>query len=106
MGRLTVFKIDRSRADLAAAYKKDPLNPYPSSDLQKVLQRLRWGDARGRAIIICTVPEKEWRLGQFGERRGNPVTVGETAYHRYEDAVWACFRARWREVSGEDCPIE
>lgn len=101
-----MFKIDRSRADLAAAYKKDPLNPYPSSDLQKVLQRLRWGDARRRAIIVCTVPEKEWRLGQFGERRGTPVTVGETAYHRYEDAIWACFRARWREVSGEDCPIE
>lgn len=101
-----MFKFDRSRADLAAAYKENPLNPYPSSDLQKLLQRLRWGYARGRAIIVCTVPGKEWRLGSFGERRGTAVTVGDTAYHRYEDALWACFRARWQEVSGEECPIE
>jgi hypothetical protein len=101
-----VFKIDRSRADLAAAYKANPLNPYPSSDLQKLLQRLRWGGARNRDIIVCTVPEKEWRLGRFGARRGMAVTVGETAYQRYEDALWACFRARWRDVSGEDCPVE
>jgi hypothetical protein len=78
-----VFKIDRSRADLAAAYKANPLNPYPSSDLQKVLQRLRWGSVRDRDIIVCTVPEKEWRLGRFGARRGMAVTVGDTAYHLY-----------------------
>lgn len=101
-----MFKIDRSRADLAAAYKANPLNPYPSSDLQKLLQRLRWGSVRGRAIIVCTVPEKEWHLGRLGERRGTAVTVDGPAFHRYEDALWACFRARWREVSGEDCPIE
>jgi hypothetical protein len=101
-----MFKIDRSRGDLAAAYKKNPLDPYPSSDLQKLLQRLRWGYARGRAIIVCTVENREWRLGRCGERRGMPMSVGETAYHQYEDALWACFRARWREVSGEDCPIE
>lgn len=101
-----MFKIDRSRADLAAAYKANPLNPYPSTDLQRLLQRLRWGGVRQRAIIVCTVPEKEWRLGRMGERRGQAVSLGETAFHRYEDALWACFRARWREVSGEDCPID
>lgn len=100
-----MFKIDRSRADLAAAYKENPLNPYPSAELQKVLQRLRWGNVRNRAIIVCTVPEKEWRLGHLGQRRGTPVTMEDTAFHRYEDALWACFRARWHEVSGEECPV-
>jgi hypothetical protein len=101
-----VLKIDNSLADLAAAYKKNPLDPYPSAALQKVLQRLRWGNARGRTIIVCTVPEREWRLGKMGERRGMPVEVEDHAYQRYEDALWACFRARWREVAGEDCPVE
>ena len=100
-----MFKIDNSRADLAAAYKKNPLDAYPSPALQKVLQRLRWGNARGRTIVVCTVPEQEWRLGKMGARRGMPVEINEPAYNRYEDALWACFRARWREVSGEDCPV-
>ena len=101
-----MFQIDGSRAGLAAAYKKNPLDPYPSAELQKLLQRLRWGNARGRAIIVCTVPDKEWRLGVIGERRGMAVTVGDHAFKRYEDALWACFRARWREVAGEECPVE
>lgn len=100
-----MFAIDNSRAELAAAYKADPLNPYPSSDLQKLLQRLRWGGVRERAIIVCTVPEKEWRLGKLGSRRGEAVNLGDTAFHRYEDALWACFRARWQEVTGADCPV-
>ncbi|HEX9447291.1 MAG TPA: hypothetical protein VF920_04900 [Dongiaceae bacterium] len=101
-----MFKIDRSRAHLAAAYKQNPLDPFPSSELQRLLQRLRWGSVRGRTIIVCTRPEQEWHLGQMGERRGLPVVVGETAFHRYEDALWACFRARWCEVAGEDCPVD
>jgi len=100
-----VFKIDSSRADLAAAYKANPSDPYPSADLQKLLQRLRWGDVRGRAIIVNTVRGKEWRLAKLGPRRGTPVVLGETAYGSYRDALWACFRARWKEVTGEDCPV-
>jgi hypothetical protein len=26
-------------------------------------------------------------------------------FHRYHDATWACFRARWKEMTGRDCPV-
>jgi hypothetical protein len=28
------------------------------------------------------------------------------AFGSYHDAVWACFRARWKEMTGGECPVE
>ena len=43
---------------------------------------------------------------QYGPRRGTPMQVDGRAFHNYDDAVWACFRARWKEMTGADCPVE
>ena len=101
-----MLSIDTSRRDLCEEFKRQPIGRH-SSDLQKLLLLMRWGSARGRTIILCTVPHKEWRLGRMGPRRGTKVQVEEaTKYEFYEDAVWACFRARWQEMTGEECPVE
>jgi hypothetical protein len=92
-------------AALAGEFKAAPFGPY-SADLQKVLQLLRWGHARGRTIIVCTKPYAEWRLGRMGPRRGMKVAVDDSqVFTEYGAAVWACFRARWQEVTGKACPI-
>ena len=68
---------------------------------------MRWGFARGKTVILCTIPHKEWRLAKFGPRRGTPMHIDQSrAFGSYQDAVWACFRARWKEMTGRDCPIE
>jgi len=101
-----MLSIDVSRSDLCEEFKRRPIGRH-SSDLQKLLLLMRWGNARGRVIILCTVPHKEWRLGRMGPQRGTKVQIDETRqYHSYEDAVWACFRARWQEMTGEECPFE
>jgi hypothetical protein len=96
---------ETSRA-LAAEFKRAPNGPH-GADLQKLLQLLRWGYARGRTVIVCTQPYTEWRLGCMAPARGLPVEVSEDqAFSSHDDAVWACFRARWQEVFGQPCPVE
>lgn len=104
-----MLKIDPASAhsaDLAAQFKAAPFGPY-SADLQKMLQLLRWGFARGRTIIVCTQPYKEWRLGRMGPQRGMKVEIdGAETFSDYGAAAWACFRARWQEVVGQPCPVK
>lgn len=90
---------------LANEFKSAPFGPY-SADLQKILQLLRWGFARGRTIIVCTKPYTEWRLGRMGPVRGMKVETDDSQiFTDYSAAVWACFRARWQEVTGRPCPV-
>lgn len=104
-----MIKIDPASAqsaELASQFKAAPFGPY-SADLQKLLQLLRWGFVRGRTIIICTVPYREWRLGRMGPQRGLKVEIDDKAvFTDYGDAVWACFQARWQEVVGHACPVQ
>lgn|SRR6186997_2540278 len=104
-----MIKIDPASAhsaELASQFKAAPFGPY-SADLQKLLQLLRWGFARGRTIIICTKPYQEWRLGRMGPQRGMKVEISDTdVFSDYGAAAWACFRARWQEVVGQPCPVK
>lgn len=100
-----MLSIDPSRTDLCEEFKRKPFGRH-SADLHRLLDLMRWGYARGKTIIICTVPHKEWRLGQLGPRRGTKVEIDRSrAFRSYEDAVWACFRARWKDITGKDCPV-
>ena len=101
-----MLAIDTSRKDLCEEFKRNPIGAH-SPDLQKLLLLMRWGSARGRPIIFCTAAGREWRLGRMGKRRGSAVEVDASrAFDRYADAVWACFRARWREMTDQECPVE
>ena len=101
-----MLSIDPSRTDLCEEFKRQPFGRH-SADLHKLLDLMRWGFARGRTIILCTVPHKEWCLAKFGPRRGTPMQIDESrAFDTYKEAVWACFRTRWKEMTGRDCPVE
>lgn len=104
-----MLKIDPSSAasaELARQFKAAPFGPY-SADLQKMLQLLRWGHARGRTIIVCTEPYKEWHLGRMGPVRGMKVEIDPAQkFTDYGAAVWACFKARFQEVTGQSCPVQ
>ncbi|MBL8709494.1 MAG: hypothetical protein JNL25_09890 [Rhodospirillaceae bacterium] len=104
-----MIKIDAEGAQgaaLAREFKAAPFGPY-SADLQKLLQLLRWGHVRGRTVIVCTKPYVEWRLGRMGPKRGMPVEVSESEiFLDFGEANWACFRARWQEVTDKPCPVD
>lgn len=101
-----MLSIDTTRTDLCEEFKERPVGRH-SADLDKLLQLMRWGSVRGKVVIVCTVPEREWRLARCGKRRGDKIEILETpVFHRHRDAVWACFRARWKDITGMECPVE
>jgi hypothetical protein len=101
-----MLSIDPSRVDLCEEFKRQPFGRH-SADLHRLLDLMRWGFARGRTVILCTAPYKEWRLAKFGPRRGMPMAIDQSrAFGSYRDANWACFRARWKEMTGRECPVE
>ena len=100
-----MYRIDPARADLAREYKSHPNGPH-SAELQKVLLILRWGGVRGKTVILSIKPDREWRLGKFGPKRGTPMQEYGPVYTSPKEASWACFRARWLETTGRECPVE
>jgi hypothetical protein len=60
---------------------------------------------RQKTVIVSTRPDREWRLGRFGARRGTPMQEYGPSYADYGAASWACFRARWLEATGQECPV-
>jgi hypothetical protein len=100
-----MYRIDPARADLAREYKEHPTGPH-SAELQKVLMILRWGSVRGKTVIVCTEPDRAWRLGRLGPKRGTAMQEYGPTYKTYGEASWACFRARWLETTGQDCPVQ
>ena len=100
-----MYRIDPARADLAREYKTRPTGPH-SAELQKLLMILRWGNVRGKTVILCTKSESEWQLGRLGPKRGTPMQPYGPVYRSGAEASWACFRARWQEVTGQPCPVE
>ena len=99
-----MYRIDPTRTDLAREYKERPLGAH-SAELEKALLILRWGGVRGKTVIICTKPDREWRLGKLGPKRGTPMAEYGPTYKTQAEASWACFRARWQEVTGQECPV-
>lgn len=100
-----MYRIDPARADLAREYKARPNGPH-SAELQKLLLILRWGGARGKSIILASKSERHYRLGKFGPKRGTPMQEYGPTYKTPQEASWACFRARWLETTGQECPVE
>jgi hypothetical protein len=100
-----MLSIDQSRTDLCEEFKRKPYGHH-SADLHRLLDLMRWGYMRGKTLIVCTVPHKEWHLGKLGPRRGTKVEIDRSrTFHDHDEAVWACFRARWKEMTGKDCPV-
>ncbi len=97
-----MFRITGKDRILVDEFRQRPIGPH-SPDLQRVLNTMRAGSNVGRYCLICTKPFAEWQLARMSGRRGTPPTpiVGEFFTNR-EEAEWAVFRRRWKELTGED----
>jgi hypothetical protein len=102
----SMIEINAKQAGLAREFKGAPFGPH-GPELQKLLQRMQWGYSRGRTIIVCTKPHAEWRLGRMGPVRGAPMDLSEDqVFDNLGAALWACFRKRWKEMTGQPCPAK
>jgi hypothetical protein len=82
-----------------------------SLELRRVLNRLRLVPIAGREVIVAVEPNKAWRLGRMGERRGDPVRfIDDRVFTDHKRAEWEILKMRWQRLSGtplaqgEDAP--
>jgi hypothetical protein len=101
-----MYAIDPERLDLAREFKAQIYGRH-SGELQRVLNRMRGGANAGRYVIICTKRHREWVLARMGPRAGDAIEpVPGRIFRSEEEAEWAVFKLRWRELTGRELAIE
>lgn len=101
-----MYEIDSERLDLAREFKANPYGRH-SGELQRVLNRMRSPYDPHRFIVIMTERHRAWSLARL--RPGIRPEIDPVPGHRFEtreQAEWAIFKLRWRELTGRDLPIE
>ena len=71
-------------------------------ELQRILNAMRDSPLEGRYILVCTKPYHEWKLARHGGRKRPIEILHEHVFTSREEAEWAVFRMRWKEITGED----
>ena len=90
-------------------YAKEFLgNPigHHSPGLQRVLNVFRGEPLKGKYVLVCTKPHKEWQLAMLSGERSKPVTlVKGKIYRDLEEAERDVFRLRWQSFTGQKLPL-
>ena len=96
------YRIGRDDRQWVDAFRQNPMGPH-SPNLQRVLNTLRGGPLRGKYVLVCTRPHREWVLARHPGARGEPIELLPVhTFTSKEEAEWAVFRLRWREHTGEE----
>lgn len=95
-------EIDVDRKDLIEEFRRQPVGRH-SGDLRRLLNALRTHPGLPPYVLVCTVPQREWRLATKVPRRGTPVELIDGHVHTDPLAAeWAVFKLRWKALTGED----
>lgn len=107
-----MYRIDPERTDLAAEFRENIYGRH-SGELQRVLNRMRFGDAGGRYVLIAdkarrpAAPAGGWILARMGQRRADPIIpIPGHFFHTLEEAEWAVFKLRWKDITGRELPLD
>lgn len=85
--------------ELIEEHRQNPFGHHtPNLDL--VLAFLRSDPSRSKPqyVIVCTVPEEEWVIGEHSRRRGERVELRHEKYQSVEQAEHAVFLRRLMDL--------
>jgi hypothetical protein len=99
----SIYRIDPIKdLALAAEFRENPVGHH-SANLQRILNLFRGEPLKGKYVLICTKPHREWQLGMLSGDRGGPVKVlGGQIYRDLRQAEWDVFKRRWHASTGEE----
>ncbi|MBI1779125.1 MAG: hypothetical protein HYR63_27645 [Proteobacteria bacterium] len=100
-----MYQIDPSRLELAREFKKKPFGEH-SPDLQYLLHRMRSYDASGHHVLVMTRPHAQWTLARMQAGGRQAPTLTNTTFTSLEEAEWHVFKLRWKDLTGQDLPID
>lgn len=97
-----MLNIGGDKRRLAEEFMAKPIGHH-SPDLQRLLITFRGAPAKGKYVLVCTKPYKEWTLArQSGERGKRTKLIKGQVFRSVEDAERAVFRLRWKQHFGEE----
>lgn len=101
------YRLDPARIDLAREFIARPYGIH-SDELQRALNLMRGEyQPNGRLITLCMRRHKEWVIGRMGKNPLDPIVrVDDRVFSSFEDAEWAIFKLRWKELTGEELTVE
>jgi hypothetical protein len=95
-------KIDASRSDLVEEFRRNPVGCH-SGDLRRLLNAMRTDPDLPGYVLVCTRPQREWRLAVRRPGRGQPLElVPGVVFHDAVEAEWEVFRLRWQALTGDE----
>ena len=77
-----------------------------SADLQRVLNKMRSAPFAGRHVLVQERKGMPYRLAQLGPTPTDPISYTGDIFVTLEDAEWAVFKLRWRNLFGSDLVVE
>ncbi len=100
-----MYKVDRSRTDLALEFKSKPFGRH-SAELQRILNLFRSDPLPGNYCLVCTKPHGQWALARFRQTSREPVDLLGPVFSSLEAAEWAVFKLRWQRHTGQALEID
>ncbi|MCS6877902.1 MAG: hypothetical protein RMK73_02015 [Geminicoccaceae bacterium] len=100
-----VYRFDKTRLDLAREFKADPLGEH-SPDLQYLLHLMRRPSDRPFPCLVVEEDDERWRLAFLEPGAKSPPRPTEVVFTDLREAEWYVFKLRWRELAGEELPID
>ncbi len=86
--------------ELIAEHERQPLGQH-SDALERVLNYFRRQPIPDKYAIVCTVPDREWRICRLSGRRGvGPALIDDEVFNSEEKAHHAVFLRRIRDLRG------
>lgn len=98
---LTVYRVGEHDRRVVDEFFRQPVGHH-SPELQRVLNVFRSQPLRGKYVLVCTVPHREWRLARLSGERGKPVTLLDDVFTDLVEAEREVFRRRWKQHTGSD----
>lgn len=84
--------------ELIAEHERNPLGQH-SDALERVLNYFRRAPVADKYAIVCTKPDREWRICRMNARRGEtPPVVGDEVFDSEAAAHHGVFLRRVREL--------
>jgi hypothetical protein len=100
-----MYDVDPARLELAREFKAKPFGQH-SPDLQYLLHRMRSYDPAGHWVLVMTRPHAQWTLARMRAGGREPPQLTNTTFTSLEEAEWHVFKLRWKDLTGQDLPID
>ncbi len=94
-----IYPVDPDRTDLAREFRARIRGPH-SEELRRLLHRMRATPIRGKYVIVIVEPFRTWRIGRINERNQPVEAVDNRIFDNLDEAEWAVFELRWRDLTG------